>query len=102
MRQNGFSPKARWDRQPGDINEYDPECLNERIEVFARFKDLKIYPQEFTWKNRTYKITKITYSWQERRGQAIIVYFSVNTDSGLYQISFDNTAFNWQIDKVIQ
>lgn len=97
---HGFNPKARWDRQPLGVNP-DPETIDENIEVIARFKNAKIYPQMFIWKNKDFTITNITYNWQERRGQAVINYFSVNTDSGLYQISFNNTSFGWRIDKII-
>jgi hypothetical protein len=102
MKQSGFNPKARWDRhipQTDDI--IDLGQLNERIDCLAYFKNAKIYPRLFIWKNKTYKIRKITYNWQERRGQEIISYFSVSTGANLYQISFNNTTYGWRIDKII-
>ncbi len=98
-----FNPKARWDRRvPGTSEIEDPADLQERIEVLAEFKNAKIYPRQFSWKNKEYKIEKITYHWQERRGQETIVYFSVHTNANLYQISFNNTSFSWQMDKIIE
>ena len=103
MKQSGFNPKARWDRRipETDANNYNPGELNEKIEALARFADGKVKPEIFIWKNREYRIKKITYSWQERQGLEIISYFSVDTDPNLYQISFNNTSFRWQIDKII-
>lgn len=102
MNQNSFSPKARWDRfEPGKAG-FNPEALDERIEVLANFKNAKIFPKSFVWHDKEYKIEQITYNWQERIGQALINYFSVNCAGQLYQISFNNLTFRWQIDKIIQ
>jgi len=101
MGQNGFNPKARWDRSM-PIDNHNPEFLNERIEVLAWFKGGKIHPRMFMWNNKEYKINKVNYNWQERQGEAVINYFSVDTGANLYQISFSNTALSWRIDKIIQ
>lgn len=103
MAHSGFNPKARWDRHiPETEDQFDYSCLNEVIEVFTHFKNSKIFPKAFIWKNKTYRIDKITYNWQERHGQEIINYFSVNSGLDLYQISFNNTSFGWRLDKIIQ
>ncbi len=114
MQHSGFNPKARWDRnipqQAGthhnrraDLNlpHDNPEELNEKIEVFAWFRNAKIYPRMFVWNQRRYRVQSVTYNWQERRGQEILHYFSVACGDDLYQISFNNTTFGWQIDKVL-
>jgi len=101
MNQNSFSPKARWDRFEPDKTGFNPEALNERIEVLAYFKHTKIFPRSFTWNSKEYQIQAITYNWQERIGQALINYFSVNCTGQMYQISFDNSTFRWQLDKLI-
>lgn len=102
MKQAGFNPKARWDRNiPQTDEDYLPSGLNQKIEVLAYFKQSKIFPRGFSWKNKYYKVKEITYNWQERQGQEIISYFSVDTGIGLYQISFNNTSFGWRLDKVL-
>jgi len=100
---NGFNPKTRWDRRvPGTSDIEDPADLNETISVVAVFKQAKIYPRAFNWKNKDYKIEKITFQWQERCGREIICYFSVDTGASIYQISFNNTSYVWRLDKIIQ
>lgn len=101
MAHSGFNPKARWDRHIPQVSHSDPELLNEKIEVLAFFKGAKIYPRLFIWKSKIYKIRAITYNWQERRGQEVISYFSVNTGFDLYQLSFNNTSYSWHLDKII-
>lgn len=103
MSTSGFNPKARWDRHiPETEDTNNPEELNERIEVLAYFKNARIFPRVFIWNNKRYRIRNITYSWQERLGQQVINFFSVDTGSDLYQISFNNTTYRWQLDKVIE
>ena len=103
MNQNSFNPKARWDRFEPDkpAGGFNPDDLAERIEVLAYFKNAKIYPKTFLWNNKEYKIDSITYNWQERLGQALVNYFSVSCAGSMYQISFNNSTFRWQIDKII-
>ncbi len=104
MTNSSFNPKSRWDKHIPQVEETDnhnEESLNERIEVLARFKNGKIQPLAFFWNNKEYKIKNITYNWQERRGQEVISYFSVNTGADLYQVSFNNSTFNWHLNKII-
>lgn len=101
MNQNSFNPQARWDRFEPDKSDFNPDVLNERIDVLVFFKNGRIFPKNFTWKNKEYPIETITYSWQEHSGQALISYFSVLCASQMYQISFNNSTFRWQIDKII-
>ena len=100
---HGFSPKARWDRNLPETENHPQETslLNEKIEVLAFFKEGKAYPRMFIWNNKTYKVKTITYNWQERLGQGLISYFSVNTGTDLYQISFNHATLGWRIDKII-
>ena len=101
MAQSGFNPKARWDRNlPQDVDSI-PDSLDERIDVIAWFKNARIYPRLFFWKDRKYKVKKITYNWQERLGREILFYFSLDTGVGLFQVSFNNVTLAWRINKVI-
>jgi len=100
---SSFNPKARWDRYipDKDTNHAEPGSLDEKISVLALFKDARIYPRSFVWKNKPYEIKEITYSWQEKNGRETINYFSVSTGSDLYQISFNNTSYSWRMDRII-
>lgn len=103
MPSSGFNPKARWDRHiPETSPEPSSEALNEKIEVLAWFKAGKIYPQSFSWNNKTYQVQRITYNWQERHGQEVINFFSVACGNDLYQVSFNNSSLGWRLEKVIQ
>jgi hypothetical protein len=101
MKQAGFNPKARWDRHiPETGRRSDPQELNEHIVALAWFRNGKIQPRLFIWKNKKYKIKRINYAWQERRGQETINCFSIDTGSDLYQISFNNISYSWHLDRL--
>ncbi|MFH1202309.1 MAG: hypothetical protein V1674_05410 [Candidatus Omnitrophota bacterium] len=92
-----FNHQARWDRpMPYD----QAGSLNEKICVLALFKNGKIYPKVFYWKSKPYRIKNITYSWQVRLGEDIVSYFSVDAESGLYEISFSSRNFSWGLNKI--
>lgn len=101
MRSAGFNPKARWDRHIPTEENHEPDTLDERIDCLALFQNTVIKPRAFFWKDKLYRIKKITYTWQERRGREVINFFSVTTGPDMYQISFNNTTYRWQIDKII-
>ena len=102
MDQRSFNPQARWDRHiPETDSSHDPHELNEHIAMLAWFKNGKIQPRLFVWKNKKYKVTQVNYAWQERRGRETLSLFSVSTGSDLYQISFNNTSYSWHLDKII-
>jgi hypothetical protein len=103
VNQQGFNPKARWDRHiPETDSDAPPEELNSRIQVLAWFQSGKIQPRLFVWNNKRYRIKNINYNWQERRGRELINLFSVSTGFDSYQISFNNTNFSWCLDKIIE
>ncbi|KPK96714.1 MAG: hypothetical protein AMJ95_12640 [Omnitrophica WOR_2 bacterium SM23_72] len=101
MKQQGFNPKARWDRHIPETEGHDFKDLNQRIEVLAGFRKGRCEPRLFVWNGKTYKIKNVTYHWQERQGQELIHCFSVNTDLDLYEISFHTLSLCWHMVKVI-
>ncbi len=100
---SNFNPKARWDRRlpaTEEIEQGGP--ARERIDVLAWCKNGSILPRMFIWGNKKYRIKKVTYTWRERQGQETISYFSVDTGTGLYQISFNSVSLGWRLDKIIE
>jgi len=103
MKQSGFNPQARWDRNIPETKNSNTDNLelNEKIEVLAWFQNTKILPKTFIWKNKSYAIDNVNYYWQERSGSETINCFSVQSGPNTYQISFNNSSYFWKIDKII-
>jgi hypothetical protein len=88
-----FNPQARWDRSlPGDASE-----KSEAVEVIARFIKGKIIPLCFVLKESRCNISRINYSWTERKGRGLIYYFSVSDKSDDYRIFLDAEAMSWRL-----
>lgn len=102
MKPQGFNLHARWDRHiPQGSASTDRGLIDEKIEVLALFRQARVYPRLFIWREKRYRIKRLNYNWQQRRGRELINYFSVDTGSDLYQISFNNETLGWRIDKII-
>jgi hypothetical protein len=88
-----FNPQARWDRSlPADAVE-----KSEPVEVVARFVKGKIIPLCFVLKENRCNISRINYSWTERKGKGLVYYFSVSDKSDDYRISLDVEVMSWRL-----
>lgn len=73
--------------------------ISEKIQVLATFSEGQIKPIIFKWHNRVYKILKIAFSYSKNIGKDKIFYFSVETEGGAFEISFNREKFWWEIEK---
>jgi hypothetical protein len=88
-----FNLQARWDRDlPGDTRQ-----VGEPVEVAARFLKGGIIPLYFVLKENRCDISRINYSWIERKGEKVIYYFSVSDKSDDYRLFFDTQAMSWRL-----
>lgn len=71
--------------------------MRDFIKVATIFKGGKIIPVWFEWNKFKYTIDKILYRWEERKGSAQIIYFSVLSSDEHYNIAFDSENFVWYI-----
>ncbi len=91
-----FNPEARWDRKfPGEEEE-----IGEKVEVTVYFRRGKAFPRMFIWKGEVHKVEKVTYHWEERRGEEIVHYFGVKEGNNLYYLSFSSSTLLWRLIKV--
>jgi len=95
-----FNPQARWDRNlPQEDSQ--KELLDESIAVNCLFANGRAMPRYFIWRDRLYKVKRINFLWQERQGRVVLSYFSLGTNSGIYQISFSNNTLSWKMNRII-
>ncbi len=88
-----FNPQARWDRHlPGDGSREA-----ETVEVVARFQKGKIIPLYFILSGNRFDISRINYSWIERKGRERVFYFSVSDKSDNYCLFLDVEAMSWRL-----
>ena len=76
------------------------ETIEEPIEVLARFDRGTLVPFRFRWNQSTFRISKLTSTWEDREGQARRCHFSVLTDTQDYfELRFHTGDFSWILSK---
>lgn len=73
--------------------------INERVKVVTLFAQGKIKPILFKWQNRIHKILKVDFSYTKAVGKEKIFYFSIETESGVFELSFNREKFSWNLEK---
>ena len=77
---------------PGDENQGA-----ETVEVVARFWQGKIIPLYFVLKESRVDISRINYSWADKKGREKVFYFSVSDKSDNYCLFLDAEAMSWRL-----
>lgn len=92
-----FNKNTRWDRPLPQTN----DDLGPRIDVLCLMEKGRITPRSFLWRDRTVPVTKVLFRWKEKNGTEEVLFFSVQTPQGAYQIAFRSTAFSWHMQKLL-
>jgi len=74
--------------------------INEKISVVSLFEKGKIKPILFKWQNRLYKILQVAFSYSKNIGKDKFYYFSVQTESGGFELSFNREKFSWNLERI--
>lgn len=74
--------------------------IKEKIRVVSLFENGQIKPLLFSWRKRIYKILRVIFSYSKDIGKDKLVYFSVETEEGMFELSFNQGKFSWEIEKI--
>ena len=74
--------------------------IGEKIKVVSLFERGQLKPLLFSWKNRLYKILQVVFPYSKNIGKDKIFYFSIETEGGEFEISFNREKFSWELVKV--
>ncbi len=78
----------------------DPEG-EESIDVIALFEKGRMRPVRFRWKERVYRIVKVTGDWQSEVGRYRLRHFAVVDEaSNFFELSFDQHYSVWKLTRV--
>ena len=88
-----FNPQARWDRNlPAD-----KEAAAEAVEVTARFRGGAARPLSFAAGGRSLSVSRINFSWTERKGRDLLHYYSVSDSCDTYCLCFNSGNLSWHL-----
>ena len=61
-----------------------------------------IRPVWFDWRRRKHTVREVTYSWQERHGEATFVHFAVSDGSNLFELTYNAASRIWSLASVAE
>ena len=76
------------------------ETINEPAKVRADFRGGVITPLAFKRKDRTFRIKRVHARWMDREGRLRQHCFSVETDEGVFELTFNADDMTWRIARV--
>jgi hypothetical protein len=56
-----------------------------------------IRPVWFDWRRRKYEVREVTYTWQEREGEATLLRFAVSDGANLFELTFNSVNRIWSL-----
>ena len=74
--------------------------VGEKIRVVTLFTKGKIKPILFKWQNLIHKILRVDFSYSKTVGREKIFYFTVETERGVFGLSFNREKFSWNLEKI--
>lgn len=77
------------------------ERLNEPTKVRVDFEGGQARPVLFKQSGRTRKVQRLAATWEDRAGGARVVYYSVESDGAVFQLSWRVLDNLWFIDAVM-
>jgi len=93
-----FNHQARWDREL-PFRKQDKYGIP--IAVTCVMEKGRITPKSFLWKNKEVEVTKINFFWKDSQGKKELVFFSVQTPCGHYQIVMCPSSLTWHLVKLL-
>jgi len=74
--------------------------IDEKIKVLAVFKNGTVFPHIFEWGNKKRIIDRVNLSYQEREGESINYYFSVEVGGLVAKIKYNDKSMIWEISEI--
>jgi hypothetical protein len=75
--------------------------IREDIRVAVIFgPGTRVAPVWFDWRRRKYTVREITYSWQERQGEATVFHFAVSSGNDLFELAYNAQSQLWALTAV--
>lgn len=76
------------------------EEIGELIEAIVIFKNGKLLPQSFIWKERKYLVEQVNLEHQKKQGTSTLFCYSVSAQGNSYELSFDNVNLIWKLERL--
>lgn len=77
------------------------EDIGDKVELIALFRDGRIQPLKFRWKDRVYRIERVNGEWVSDQGQTRFYHYSVmTTGPDVYELTYNGDTRGWTLSRV--
>jgi hypothetical protein len=75
--------------------------LDEQVSVIAVFERGDMRPYRFFWKDRAFRVSRVTGTWKAPKGDKWVRHFSVvDSADNVFFLTYDERSMRWAIGKV--
>jgi hypothetical protein len=75
--------------------------VGEAVEVIALFRDGRLSPLKFRWKQRVLRVRQVNSDWESEIGTTRFRHFAVMSDGpDVFELSYNEQNFVWKLEKV--
>lgn len=68
--------------------------------MVAVFKNGRVKPVVFRWKDKKISIENISFAWKTMQGKEKLLHFTVTAAKTLYELMFDISSMTWSLERV--
>jgi hypothetical protein len=77
------------------------EDIGDKIEMIALFRDGRINPLKFRWRERVYSVKRVNGEWVSDEGETRMYHYSLmTTGPDVYEITYNSQTKGWMINRV--
>ena len=75
--------------------------LDEQIDVIVHFEKGALKPLRFLWKDRSFRVSRVTGRWKAPQGDKWMRHYSVvDSADNVFILTYDERMTRWAISKV--
>ncbi|MBI2309706.1 hypothetical protein HYU89_02300 [Candidatus Collierbacteria bacterium] len=74
--------------------------IHEPVAVVAVFKNGRVKPVVFRWKDKKISIESVSFMWQTTQGKEHFLHFTVIASQTLYELLFNISSMVWNLERV--
>lgn len=77
------------------------EEIGDPVDVIVYFRDGRMQPIKFRWKERIYRVERVNGEWASDEGQTRFYHFSVmTTGPDVYELTYNSQSRLWELARV--
>ncbi|HRU39090.1 MAG TPA: hypothetical protein P5511_04375 [Candidatus Goldiibacteriota bacterium] len=76
--------------------------VGEKVKAGVVFERGEAVPQWFVWKKRKIDVKQVSFTWRTAEGDSVLVHYSVVSEGGLYELSYNLKTLEWMLENTAE